>query len=65
MDFFLGQIYNWFWKKNKNFTSNYIEDIPKKRMLNSSEIGPVIEGLLGTTYITGTSIFLDGGKNLY
>ena len=62
IDIVLGGVEN---DQNKNFTLNYIEDVPKKRMLNSSEVGPVIEGLLGTKYITGTSVFLDGGKNLY
>ena len=58
IDIVLGGVEN---DQNKNFTK-YIEDVPK-RMLNSSEVGPVIEGLLGTKYITGTSVFLDGGKN--
>ena len=62
IDIVLGGVEN---DQNKNFTLIYIEDVPKKRMLNSSEVGPVIEGLLGTKYITGTSVFLDGGKNLY
>ena len=51
--------------QNENFVKNYICDVPKKRLLKSHEIGPVIEGLFNSNYITGTSIFLDGGKNLY
>lgn len=62
IDIVLGGVEN---NQNSNFVINYIKDVPKKRMLNSSEIGPVIEGLLSSKYITGTSIFIDGGKNLF
>tara|TARA_B100001059_G_C17825377_1_gene581000 strand:- start:1447 stop:2109 length:663 start_codon:yes stop_codon:yes gene_type:complete len=62
IDIVLGGVEN---NQNKNFIKNYITDVPKKRLLKSNEIGFVIEGLLNSNYITGTSIFLDGGKNLY
>jgi NAD(P)-dependent dehydrogenase (short-subunit alcohol dehydrogenase family) len=62
IDIVLGGVEN---NQNESFVKNYINDVPKKRLLKSSEIGTVIEGLLNSNYITGTSIFLDGGKNLY
>jgi NAD(P)-dependent dehydrogenase (short-subunit alcohol dehydrogenase family) len=62
IDIVLGGVEN---NQNENFVENYICDVPKKRLLKSHEIGPVIEGLFNSNYITGTSIFLDGGKNLY
>ena len=62
IDIVLGGVNN---HQNENFVKNYIIDVPKKRLLDVKEIGPVIDGLLFSKYITGTSIFLDGGKNLF
>lgn len=62
IDVVLGGVEN---NQNKDFIKKYINDVPKKRLLKPDEIGPAIEGLFNTKYITGTSIFLDGGKNLF
>lgn len=61
IDIVLGGVEN---NQATSFVTNYINDVPKKRMLNVTEIGPIIEGLFKSSYITGTSIFIDGGKNL-
>lgn len=61
IDIVLGGVKN---NQPSNFINEYIKDVPKNRLLNADEIGPAIEGLLKSKYITGTSIFLDGGKNL-
>jgi hypothetical protein len=61
IDIVLGGVEN---NQAESFVSNYIKDVPKSRMLNVYEIGPILEGLFKSTYITGTSIFIDGGKNL-
>ena len=62
IDIVLGGVDN---HQNEDFVKNYISDVPKKRLLDVKEIGPIIDGLLFSKYITGTSIFLDGGKNLF
>ena len=61
LDIVLGGVEN---NQPASFISEYIKDVPKNRLLKPEEIGPVIEGLLNSTYISGTSIFVDGGKNL-
>jgi NAD(P)-dependent dehydrogenase (short-subunit alcohol dehydrogenase family) len=61
IDIVLGGVEN---NQAESFVTNYINDVPKARMLNVKEIGPIIEGLFQSSYITGTSIFIDGGKNL-
>lgn len=61
IDIVLGGVEN---NQADSFVLNYIKDVPKSRMLNVNEIGPIIEGLFNSSYITGTSIFIDGGKNL-
>ncbi len=61
IDIVLGGVEN---NQSENFKDNYLQDVPKARMLNVAEIGPIIEGLFKSNYITGTSIFIDGGKNL-
>lgn len=61
IDIVLGGVEN---NQAESFVSNYIKDVPKARMLEVKEIPPIIEGLITSKYITGTSIFIDGGKNL-
>ena len=61
IDIVLGGVEN---NQADSFVTNYIKDVPKSRMLNVNEIGPILEGLFNSSYITGTSIFIDGGKNL-
>ena len=61
IDIVLGGVEN---NQNSNFVEKYNEDVPKNRMLTKEEIPPIIEGLFKTKYITGSSIFIDGGKNL-
>lgn len=61
IDIVLGGVEN---NQAESFVINYINDVPKARMLNVEEVGPVLEGLFQSKYITGTSIFIDGGKNL-
>ena len=61
IDIVLGGVDN---NQAQSFVSIYIKDVPKGRMLNVNEIGPIIEGLFKSSYITGRSIFVDGGKNI-
>ncbi len=61
IDIVLGGVEN---DQNEIFKENYILDVPKKRMLDKKEIPVIVEGLFKSNYITGTSIFIDGGKNL-
>ena len=61
IDVVLGGIEN---NQPKSFKEPYLQDLVIKRMLNPSEVSKLIEGLLNSDYITGSSIFLDGGKNL-
>lgn len=61
IDIVLGGVEN---DQNEIFIENYISDVPKSRMLDKKEIPVIIEGLFKSNYITGTSIFIDGGKNL-
>lgn len=61
IDVVIGGVEN---DQNEIFKKNYISDVPKRRMLDKKEIPVIIEGLFKSNYITGTSIFIDGGKNL-
>ena len=61
IDIVIGGVEN---DQNEIFKENYISDVPKSRMLDKKEIPVIIEGLFNSNYITGTSIFIDGGKNL-
>ena len=61
IDIVIGGVEN---DQNEIFKENYISDVPKSRMLDKKEIPVIIEGLFKSNYITGTSIFIDGGKNL-
>ena len=61
IDIVLGGVEN---NQPKFFKERYLQDLVIKRMLSSSEVSTLIEGLINTDYITGSSIFLDGGKNL-
>lgn len=61
IDIVLGGVEN---NQPDSFKKPYINDLVIKRMLQASEVSKLIEGLLNTNYITGSSIFLDGGKNL-
>ncbi|MDA7693783.1 SDR family oxidoreductase [Flavobacteriaceae bacterium] len=61
IDIVIGGVEN---EQNEIFKEKYISDVPKRRMLDKKEIPVIIEGLFKSNYITGTSIFIDGGKNL-
>jgi NAD(P)-dependent dehydrogenase (short-subunit alcohol dehydrogenase family) len=61
IDVVLGGIKN---NQNKNFINQYIKDVPKGKLLELNDLNHTIYTLLETRYITGTSIFIDGGKNL-
>lgn len=62
IDIVLGGVEN---KQPDSFKEPYLKDLVIKRLLKSSEVSILIEGLLNTNYITGSSIFIDGGKNLF
>ena len=61
IDIVLGGVEN---NQPKSFKENFLKDIPKSRMLDKEEIPKILDGLISSKYITGTSIFIDGGKNL-
>lgn len=61
IDIVLGGVEN---NQPKSFKEEFLKSIPKKRMLDKKEVPNIIEGLINSKYITGTSIFIDGGKNL-
>lgn len=61
IDIVLGGVEN---SQPESFKERYIQDLVIKRMLTPMEVAKLIDGLLNTDYITGSSIFLDGGKNL-
>ena len=62
IDVVLGGVEN---NQPDSFKEPYLKDLVIKRLLKSSEVSKLIEGLLNTNYITGSSIFMDGGKHLF
>jgi NAD(P)-dependent dehydrogenase (short-subunit alcohol dehydrogenase family) len=62
IDVVLGGVEN---NQPDSFKEPYLKDLVIKRLLKSSEVSKLIEGLLNTNYVTGSSIFLDGGKHLF
>lgn len=47
-----------------NFRRNFYSDLVIQRLLSPREVGELLVGLFRVDYITGTSIFIDGGKHL-
>mmetsp|Transcript_53059 Transcript_53059/g.98163 ORF Transcript_53059/g.98163 Transcript_53059/m.98163 type:complete len:273 (-) Transcript_53059:163-981(-) len=49
---------------DKDFMARYIEKVPLKRMTRFEDIRGAITYLLGASYVTGTTLVLDGGMHL-
>jgi NAD(P)-dependent dehydrogenase (short-subunit alcohol dehydrogenase family) len=47
-----------------SFRDNFYSDLVIQRLLNPREVGELLIGLFTVDYITGQSIFIDGGKHL-
>jgi NAD(P)-dependent dehydrogenase (short-subunit alcohol dehydrogenase family) len=47
-----------------SFRRNFYSDLVIQRLLGPREVGELLIGLFNVDYITGTSIFIDGGKHL-
>jgi NAD(P)-dependent dehydrogenase (short-subunit alcohol dehydrogenase family) len=62
VDIVMGGVEN---NQSDSFKKEFLNDLVIKRMLNAEEVAFLLEGLFTTEYITGTSIFIDGGKNLF
>ena len=62
IDVVMGGVEN---NQPESFKKEFLNDLVIKRMLKPEEVATLLEGLFATEYITGTSIFIDGGKNLF
>jgi len=49
---------------DQEFMAGYIERVPLKRMTTFEDIRGAITYLLGASYVTGTTLTLDGGMHL-
>jgi len=51
--------------QNNSFKERYCKDLPAGRMMEANEITPLVEFLIssGSSYVTGTDFFIDGGWN--